>query len=322
MKKIFQKKEFNILCIVIALSILITTRNSVFISPDNLIDLLKCNTVLGILGMGMLMAIITGGIDVSVGAMTAVITIIIGKILVAYQVNILFIFLIASLCGFILGAINGFFISKLNIPPIIVTLGTLSIYGGLNLYYTNGNWITNLPKYFLDFGNIRIIGLPIQIFFLIGVMLLTHFLLNYTLFGRGIYCIGGNSEAASRAGYKKEKILFFLYSYIGFIAGIAAVVHTTIVKMVDPNAFSGFEIMVIAVVVLGGANILGGEGSVVGTLFGLILLGVINNGLILAWVSTYWQQIIVGAIILASVSFDVIQSKRIEKEMFKIDVKE
>jgi ribose/xylose/arabinose/galactoside ABC-type transport system permease subunit len=322
MKKIFQKKEFNILCIVIVLSILITIRNSVFISPDNLIDLLKCNTVLGILGMGMLMAIITGGIDVSVGAMTAVITIIIGKVLVAYQVNILFIFLIASLCGFILGAINGFFISKLKIPPIIVTLGTLSIYGGLNLYYTNGNWITNLPKSFLDFGNIRIIGLPIQIFFLIGVMLLTHFLLNYTLFGRGIYCIGGNSEAASRAGYKKGKILFFLYSYIGFIAGIAAVVHTTIVKMVDPNAFSGFEITVIAVVVLGGANILGGEGSVVGTLFGLILLGVINNGLILAWVSTYWQQIIVGAIILASVSFDVIQSKRIEKEMFKIDVKE
>lgn len=322
MKKIFQKKEFNILCIVIVLSILITIRNSVFISPDNLIDLLKCNTVLGILGIGMLMAVITGGIDVSVGAMTAVVTVIIGKVLVAYQVNILFIFLIASLCGFILGAINGFFISKLKIPPIIVTLGTLSIYGGLNLYYTNGNWITNLPKYFLDFGNIRIIGLPIQIFFLIGVLLLTHFLLNYTLFGRGIYCIGGNPEAASMAGYKKEKILFFLYSYIGFIAGIAAVVHTTIVKMVDPNAFSGVEIMVIAVVVLGGANILGGEGSVVGTLFGLILLGVINNGLILAWVSTYWQQIIIGAIILASVSFDVIQSKRIEKEMFKIDVKE
>ena len=323
MKKIFQKKETNMLIVVIVISILITLKNSTFMSIENLVDLLKCNTVIGILGMGMLMAIITGGIDISVGAMTSLITVIVGKVLVDYQVNIFYLFIIASICGILLGSINGFFISRINIPPIIVTLGTYNLYGGLNIYFTKGAWITNLPKYFVDFGQIKIIGLPIQVFFLIGIMCLTYFLLTYTLVGRGIYCIGGNPEAASRVGYKTKNTLIFVYSYIGFISGIAAVVHTTIVKQVCPNAFlSGSELIVIAAVVLGGANILGGEGTVLGTLLGVILLGIINNGLILARVSTYWQQIIIGIIILFSVSFNILRSKNIEKEMFKIDVEE
>ena len=138
--------------------------------------------------------------------------------------------------------------------------------------------------------------------------------------GRGIYAIGGNPEATNRVGFKKERIELFIYSYIGFVSGIAAVVHSSIVKMVDPGALSGFEMEVVAAVVLGGANILGGEGSVGGALLGVLMLGTINNGLILARIPTYWQQIIVGFIILAAVSFDVLQRKRIERSMLKIDV--
>lgn len=321
MNRLYQRKEFNILMIIIVISMLIALKNSSFLSIDNLLDLLKNNTVVGILGIGMLLAIITGGIDISVGAITSLATVIVGKALVNYQLNMFSILIVSSIFGIFLGLINGFFISRLKIPPIIVTLGTYNLYGGLNMYFTKGTWITNLPEYFNSFAKVRIIGIPIQIFFLIGVLLLTYFILKYTLIGRGIYCIGGNEEAASRVGYNTNNILLFVYAYIGLMSGIAAVVHTTIVRQVAPNAFlTGYELTVIAAVVLGGANILGGEGTPIGTLFGAILLGVINNGLILVRVSTFWQQIIIGIIILFSVSFDVLRNKRIEAKMFKIDV--
>lgn len=320
MDKLFKKKEVTLIFILIILSILIILRNDAFLTVENFIDIFKGNTVLGMLGIGMLLAVLTGGIDVSVGATTALVTVIIGQLMVNYSMNIFTVIITAAISGMILGAVNGFFISKFNIPPIVVTLGTLSIYSGLLLFYTNGTYITNIPTWFQNFGNIKIIGLPIQLYFLLGIAILTHFILNYTIIGRGIYSIGGNLEAASRAGFKVNKIKLFLYSYIGFIAGIAAVVHTSIVKMVDPNAFSGFELQVVAVVVLGGANILGGEGSVWGTLLGVLMMGVINNGLILAWIPTYWQQIIIGIIILVAVSIDVLQRKHIEKSIMKIDV--
>lgn len=320
MGSIFKKKETNIILVMIVLSILISLRSEAYFSVENFIDIFKSNTVLAILSMGMLMAIITGGIDVSIAATTVAVTVITGKLMVNFDMNIVTVIITAAVCGIILGAINGFFISKFRIPPIVVTLGTLSIYRGLTLFFTNGRWITNIPLWFQDFGDIKPLGLPIQLYFLLGVALLSHIILNYTILGRGIYAIGGNPEATNRVGFKKERIELFIYSYIGFVSGIAAVVHSSIVKMVDPGALSGFEMEVVAAVVLGGANILGGEGSVGGALLGVLMLGTINNGLILARIPTYWQQIIVGFIILAAVSFDVLQRKRIERSMLKIDV--
>lgn len=320
MGSIFKKKETNIILVMIVLSILISLRSEAYFSVENFIDIFKSNTVLAILSMGMLMAIITGGIDVSIAATTVAVTVITGKLMVNFDMNIVTVIITAAVCGIILGAINGFFISKFRIPPIVVTLGTLSIYRGLTLFFTNGRWITNIPLWFQDFGDIKPLGLPIQLYFLLGVALLSHIILNYTILGRGIYAIGGNPEATNRVGFKKERIELFIYSYIGFVSGIAAVVHSSIVKMVDPGALSGFEMEVVAAVVLGGANILGGEGSVGGALLGVLMLGIINNGLILARIPTYWQQIIVGFIILAAVSFDVLQRKRIERSMLKIDV--
>ena len=219
-----------------------------------------------------------------------------------------------------MGFINGFCIAAFNLPPIVVTLGTVSVYNGLNLYYTNGTWITNLPQWFQDFGDITVLGLTIQVVFLAAAALLTWFVLNHTVVGRGIYAMGGNLDAARRTGFNVSRITMFVYSYIGFMAGIAAVVHSSIVKMVDPNAFAGFDLQVIAVVVLGGANALGGEGSVLGTLLGLLMIGIINNGLILAWIPTYWQQVIVGIIILSAVCFDVIRRRNTERSMCKIDI--
>ncbi|CEP66019.1 ABC transporter, permease [Moorella glycerini] len=314
----------------IVLSVLIGTRSNVFFRPDNLLDLLKNNAVLGIMALGMTLVIITGGIDVSVGAVVAILTVIIGKFMVTFGGNLLLTFLVAITGGIIIGILNGTLIALAHIPAIVVTLGTMSIINGLMLYYTNGTWINNIPAWFIDFGRINIlkfpiasgdmVGIPIQIVIFLVMALLTWALLKYTLIGRSVYAVGGNPVSAKRVGINIERTLIFVYAYMGFLAGVAAVVHTSIMRQVDPNAFLGFELQVIAAVVVGGANIMGGSGSVLGTLLGVLFLAVLNNGLILTHIPTFWQKIIVGLIIIFAVSFDVVQRRRIEKNLPKVDV--
>lgn len=330
MKHMLKSKEMGIFLIIIVISLIISINNSIFFRPDNIIDLLKGNTVLAIMAMGMLMVVITGGIDVSVGAMIAAVTVLVGKFMVTFTGNVLLAFIVGCTFGTLFGAINGIFIAKFKIPSIVVTLGTMSIISGAVLYFTNGNWINDIPQSFIDFGKITLfkipngdggmIGVPIQVLFLIGASLLTWGILKFTLIGRGIYAMGGNPVSAARIGYNLDKINIFLYSYMGFMAGLAAVVHTSIMRQVDPNAFTGFELQVIAAVVLGGANILGGAGSVLGTLLGVGLLAIVNNGLILMHIPVFWQKIVVGAVIIIAVSFDVIQRKHTEKNLAKVDI--
>jgi len=330
MKRFVKSKEMGILLIIIVISIIISIGNSTFLRPDNIIDMLKGNTVLGIMAMGMLLVIITGGIDVSVGAMVAAVTVLVGKFMVNFSGNVLLAFIVGCLCGTIMGAINGIFIAKLKIPPIVVTLGTMSIINGLMLYYTNGTWINDIPESFINFGKLTLfkipngqggmIGVPIQILFLVIAALVTWVILKYTLIGSGIYAMGGNPVSAARIGYNLDKISIFLYSYMGFVTGLAAVVHTSIMRQVDPNAFTGFELQVVAAVVLGGANILGGAGTVLGTLLGVLLLAIMNNGLILMHIPVFWQKIVVGAVIIIAVSIDVIQRKHAEKNLTKVDI--
>lgn len=325
MKQFIKTKEFWILLMLIALSILISSRTDVFLRPDNIIDLVKNNVVLGILALGMTLVIITGGMDVSVGAVIAVITVIIGKFMVAFGGNLLFVFLIAITSGMLIGGTTGILIGYAKIPPIVVTLGTMSIINGLMFYYTNGTWINNLPQWFIDYGKITLfktgsIGIPIQIIIFVVMAVFTWFILRYTLIGRYVYAIGSNPVSAMRVGISLERTLTFVYAYMGLMAGIAAVVHTSIMRQVDPNAFTGYELQVIAAVVIGGTSVTGGSGSVFGTILGVLFLSVLNNGLILTHISTFWQKIIISIIIVVTVSIDVIQRRRIEKNLPKVDV--
>lgn len=330
MKRFTKSKEMGIFLIVIFISLLISLNSSTFFRIDNLLDLLKGNAVLAIMAMGMLLVVITGGIDVSVGAIIAAVTILVGKFMVAVTGNVFIAFVVGSLFGIAFGAINGLLVAKIKIPPIVVTLGTVSVINGAMLYLTNGNWINDIPKEFIDFGTITFfkftskdfgeVGIPIQALFLVGAALLTWFILRYTLIGRGVYALGGNSVSAARIGYNLDKINIFVYAYMGLMAGIAGVVHTSIMKQVDPNAFTGFELQVVAAVVLGGANILGGTGSVKGTLLGVLLLAILNNGLILMHIPIFWQKIVVGAVIVIAVSIDVVQKNISERKLTKVDI--
>lgn len=320
-----KSKETGIAAILVVLVVIISIVNPVFFTIDNLMDVLKGNAVLGILAVGMTLVIITGGIDVSVAAVTSAVAVMMGHLMIKLPdrpLSLLMIFLVAPLCGILLGALNGFLVAKIKIPPIVVTLGTMSMINGSILFLTNGVYMnsTHFPKIFMKFADFKLFGVSVLIYILFAIAFLTWFILKHTVVGRSIYAIGGNPISAIRVGINLDRIQVFVYGYMGFLAGIAAIVQTAYTKAVDPNGLLGFELTVIAAVVIGGANILGGSGSVLGTILGAILIGVMQNGLILLHIDTYWQKVVVGLIILLAVSYNHIQRKRAEEKLAKVEV--
>jgi len=322
MSRILKKKEFGIFLVILVLSSILTMINRVFIRPDNLIDVAKGNVVPGIMALGMLPVLISGGIDLSVSSTIALSSVIAGKIMVNYGGNLFVVLLVSLGVGAAVGALNGIIIAKLKIPPIVATLGTMSIILGFVMKYTNGDWITNLPEWFKSFGVIKVAGLPIQVLILVLAGAVTWFALNYTLTGRGIYAVGGSPSSALRVGYNVDRIQVFIYTFCGAMAGLAGVIHTSIVQQVDPNTFNGMELKVIISVVIGGASTMGGIGTVLGTFLGVALMAILNNGLVLAKVPTFWQKIVMGLIIVFAVSFDVINRKREKAKLERVDVEE
>lgn len=325
MNAVLKSKEMSIAAIVLLLCITLTFISPVFLTADNILDVLKGNAVIGILAVGMTLVIITGGIDVSVAAVTSAVCIIIGKLLLIMPdspISILLLFLIAPLLGVLLGSINGFLVSKIQIPAIVVTLGMMSIINGLVLYITNGQYLnsTSFPKIFIRFATFEVFGVSIIILLFVAIAILTWYILKYTLIGREVLAIGGNKDSAIRVGINFDKVQIFVFSYMGFLAGIAAIAQTAYTKAVDPNGMLGLELMVIAAVVLGGANIMGGRGTILGTFLGVLLLGIVQNGLILARIDTFWQKVFTGLIILLAVSYDHIQYKRAKDKLAKIEV--
>ncbi|MEH7353390.1 ABC transporter permease [Neobacillus drentensis] len=325
MKKITQQKEFGIGLVVIILGVILTVMSPAFFTTGNILDILKANSVLGILAVGMTLVIITGGIDNSVAAMTAAVTVVISKLVVVMgsgTLSLLTVFVIAILVGACFGLINGILIAVTKIPPIVTSLGTMTIISGITLYISNGEYVNSsmLPAKFIAFADYKIGGVSILIFIFLITAIFTWFLLKYLTVGRDILSFGGNPTSAMRVGINTTKVQIFVYTYMGLLAGIAGIVQTAYNKGVDPNGFSGFELTVIAAVVLGGANIMGGSGSILGTLLGTLLLGIMQNGLILAKINTFWQEVFVGLIILIAVSYEVLKRKREEMKLSKVEI--
>jgi len=319
-KGLLKPKEISLLVIIGILTMMITLANGSFLTIGNINDILRSYSVHGIAAMGMLMVIITSGIDVSVGSMAAAVTVVAGTFMIRTGGNIFTALLAGCAAGVLLGLINGLIITRFNIPAIVVTLGTLNIFRGAELYATGGSWITGLPDWFIQFGKITYAGIPIQTLVWVFTCVMTYFILNYTRIGRGVYAIGDNLDAAERVGYRPKRVQLFVWAYLGLMIGIASVMHTSIVRHVDPNAFNSFELIVIAACVLGGANVFGGEGSVFGTFLGVFILAIIQNGLIMAHVPSYGHQVFVGAVILAAVSLDVMKVKKQRNRAAMINV--
>jgi simple sugar transport system permease protein len=212
---------------------------------------------------------------------------------------------------------NGLLIYFLKIPPIITTIATYNLFYGLLYLFSKGNIIISFPKFFTAFANTSILqlsrggggnfGISIVVIIWVVVVMIVFFMLRFTSLGRNIYCVGGNVIAAKRAGISLLRTQVFVYCFMGLLAGIAGIVHFCIIKAVIPGTIIGRELETIAAVVLGGSNIVGGSGTVGGTVLGVVLLAVMSNGLTLMKVSSYWYQVLTGLIITLSVSISAIR---------------
>ncbi len=229
---------------------------------------------------------------------------------------------IACGVGIILGAINAFFISYYKIPPLITTLATYAIYNGTLLVIAKNKsfYAADLPLWYKKFGAMNIFtitkpegdkyGLSIFIVIVIGLILFTWFILKFTMLGKGIYAIGGNLESAKRSGFNIMKIHFFIYCYMGFLAGLAAMMEATTLQSVILVGHSVADLSVIAAVILGGGRISGGYGTIMGTIFGVIILIILKSNLILIGLSSFWNEFIIGLVIVIGVVITTIQAKQ------------
>jgi fructose transport system permease protein len=283
-----------------------------FLHPFNLSLILQQVTIIGTVGIAQTLIILTAGIDLSVGAMMVLSSVVMGRLAVVSGVPVELAWPLGLLCGTLCGLINGVLVARLKLPPFIVTLGTLSIYGALNLYYSQSETIrqqdiaavagflqlTGTP---IQFGGARITYGSIVMILLAGSV---WYMLTKTAFGRHIYAVGDDEEAARLAGIRTERTLMAVYTIAGFICAVAGWILIGRIGAVSPQAGGTANLDAITAVVIGGTSLFGGRGSIVGTLIGALIVGVFRNGLALAGVDVLWQEFTVGLLIIIAVAID------------------
>jgi len=310
--------EFWLLVVILALCLALSLATDSFLTLQNLFDLLTSNAFVGILASGLLVVLIAGGIDISFTATASVAQYVTLTLAIRYGFGWFAMFAIAGAIGVACGAINALFITRLRISSIIVSIATLNIFYGLLIFFTRGKYITSLHKFFRDgiwwFEYDDASGTPyalnLQILVLVVAFASAWLLLNRTNVGRQIYALGGNKDAAQRLGLHVVRLNFLVYGYLGFIAGAASLVQAQLAQSVTPTVLVGKELDVLAAVVLGGASLTGGVGTVFGALLGVALLAILQNGLVLLGVSSYWNQWFVGLTILCAVSITAWRDRR------------
>ena len=308
------RQERILLVAIIIFSAFISIINPVFFTFENLFDLLRSNSGMAILAIGVFLVMLSGGIDVSSTAIAIAGQYIAINVLIAADINsIPLAFLISMSVGLALGAMNAVFISLLNLPTLIITLGTSSVFHGLLLELVGTKSIISgyLPKSIKAFARTNILtlsrdngseyGLSIFFLILVVVIVITWFILKFTMIGRGVYAVGGNQEAAQRIGFNVKKIKFFVYCYAGVLAGVMGVIHVSLIRTSNPQYIIGSELSVIAAVVLGGARLTGGVGSLMGTMLGVILITILEKNLVLLGLPSYWQKFFIGLVIVIGV---------------------
>ena len=311
--------EFWLLSGIVLLCILFSTTTGTFLTLQNLEDLVTGNAYVGILCAGLLVVLIAGGIDISYTATASVAQYVALIITNRYPaIGWLGVFVIACGVGCFLGLINATVVYKLKIKSIIATIALLNVYFGFLIFFSGGSWIYVFPQWFLDGINwFAFTGdsgytysINLQILTVVVVFAATWLMLSRTNIGRQIYSMGGNPDAAQRVGFNMYLLHLIAYGYLGLCAGAASVAQAQLAQTVMPNSLVGRELDVLAAVVLGGASLNGGVGTVLGAFLGVTLLAIMQNGLVLLGVSSYWFQFISGFVILVSMSSTAIQTRR------------
>jgi ribose transport system permease protein len=316
------KYDLSVLQPLIALmlmAIAMTMLSDNFATGDNLFNVARQISVNVCISVGMTMVILTGGIDLSVGSILAFTGAIAAGLFKSgielHGLNLFIGFtLFGAICaalvtGGFLGWFNGFMTTRFKVPPFVATLAMLTIARGLTMLYTEGFPITQLGDRFTYLGTGWFLGIPMPVWISILVVVLSILFINKTRTGRYIYAIGGNERAALLSGVNVKKVKVIVYLLAGMFSGIAGLLVTARLDSAQPNAGMGYELDSIAAVVIGGTSLSGGKGSIIGTVIGAGIIGVLNNGLVLLNVSPFWQQVIKGLVILLAVIIDKLQKK-------------
>nr|WP_319215203.1 ribose ABC transporter permease [uncultured Trichococcus sp.] len=289
----------------VVLIIFVSIMNPNFLAPANLLNLLRQVSTNALIAFGMTFVIITGGIDLSVGSTLALSSALMAG-MIASGLNPVLAMGMGLLLGAFLGACNGVMITKGKMAPFIATLATMTIYRGLTLVYTDGNPITGIGDSFIFkyMGRGYLFGIPFPVVVMLLFFGVLYVLLHKMTFGRKTFALGGNEKAAFIAGIKSDRIKIAIYSISGLMAAVAGIIITSRLNSAQPTAGNAYEMDAIASVVLGGTSLSGGRGRLVGTLIGALIIGTLNNGLNLLGVSSFYQQVVKGVVIIIAVLLD------------------
>ncbi len=309
-KKIFALREATILFAFIALFLAIAfMRPHTFLTPFNISTILCQVAFFGLIAIGETLVIITGGIDLSVGSVIAFIGVVVA-LLLKIPLPVPVAILCALLLSCAIGLWHGVFVTKLRVPPFIITLGTLSIARGAAAAVTKGWPIVDLPPSFNALGQKAFFFIPVPFVILMGAFIFFFVLMNYTTFGRQVYAIGGNIEAARLSGINVDRGRIICYICSAFLAGVSGILIAAKLGQGNPGVGTAYELQAIAGAVIGGTSLMGGEGTILGTLIGTFIMAVLYNGLILLRVSPYWQDIVIGSVVVIAVTVDVLRRRR------------
>ncbi|HEX4748107.1 MAG TPA: ABC transporter permease [Bryobacteraceae bacterium] len=293
----------------IALFIALTIATPHFMSVINLSSVARQTAVINIMALGMTLVIITGGIDLSVGSILGI-SGLFGCMAIQSGWPIPVAIFAGIVTGLMCGLLNGLMITQLRINPFIVTLGTLEAYRGLALVISKGLPVHGLPDPFSFLGDGNLLGVPFSLWILALCAVMMHLLLENTKLGRYAFAIGSNSNAAYYAGVPIKFHVTAVYAIAGLLTGLAGMIEASRLMTGQPTAGQGYELQAIAAVVIGGGSLQGGEGSVVGTLIGAFIMGLLSNGSDLLGINPYWQQVVIGAVIIIAVGLDEVRKRR------------
>jgi ribose transport system permease protein len=295
--------SFIIICIIFA------SQSEFFLTLENFVNIGRTLGVVGIVSIGMTLVLITGGVDISVGSVAALSGVVASILWLNFGVPLFLATLIGLLACTVVGFVNGYMIAIIKINPLITTLASFSIVRGLAFVLSNGQTNQLNDEAFKFLGRGEIAGVPVSLILLIVLYIVFFVVMHFTHFGRNLYAIGGSADASRLAGIAVRRHLLIVYTLSAFLAGLGGIIIASQLASSAPRAATGLEFTVIAAVVLGGTSLSGGKGSLIGTLVGVFILRVLDNGLVQTRVSSFYQDVISGAVLLLAVGFDQIRLK-------------
>ena len=296
--------KYALYLVLLALIIFFALNSRFFLTPQNIINIIRQVAIIGICAAGMTFVILTGGIDLSTGSIVGVSAGVAAWLMVHGSAHPVMATIVALACGVAAGLVNGFFINKIGLPPLITTLATMTALRGVTMLITDGRGIHGITRAYSVIGQGYVGPIPIPAIIMALVFILGYILLEKTKFGRYVYGIGDNEEATRLSGVNVKKVRYAVYGFSGFLSALAGIVFLSRLMSAQPTAGEGYELQIITAVVLGGVSIKGGEGKISLVIVGVIIMGVLANGMIMMNINAFWQWVVRGLVLLLAVSYD------------------